>query len=44
MEETNDIEVLRSFLEVPLYNSDAIFKRFLQLPDREIIFRGTRPA
>ena len=43
MEEMNDIKVLEMFLEVPLENPDPIFNFFSKLPNREIVFRGTRP-
>jgi hypothetical protein len=39
----NDIEILKFFLEVPLKNSEPIFKYFLNIPNKEIVFRGERP-
>lgn len=35
---SNDIEVLRSFLEIPLGSADGVFERFLEIPGA--IYRG----
>jgi hypothetical protein len=32
-ENENHIEVLRSFLEIPLGSADGVFDRFLEIPD-----------
>ncbi|MGO8880219.1 MAG: hypothetical protein ACLPVO_01365 [Desulfomonilaceae bacterium] len=37
-ETSNDIEVLRSFLEIPLGSADGVFDRFLEIPGA--IYRG----
>ncbi len=37
-DEANHIEVLRSFLEIPLGGADGVFDRFLEIPDA--IYRG----
>ncbi|MGO8879455.1 MAG: hypothetical protein ACLPVO_01055 [Desulfomonilaceae bacterium] len=48
---TNHIEVLRSFLEIPLGSADCVFDRFLEIPgaiylgqgmERFLYVRGTR--
>jgi hypothetical protein len=51
-ENGNHIEVLRSFLEIPLGSADGVFDRFLQIPgaiyrgeglERFLYIRGARP-
>ena len=37
-EKTNHVEVLRSFLEIPLGSADGVFDRFLEIPGA--IYRG----
>jgi acetylornithine deacetylase/succinyl-diaminopimelate desuccinylase-like protein len=43
MQAVKDTEVPKKFLEVPLDNPDPIFEYFLDLSNREIVFRGERP-
>lgn len=38
---TDDIDVLREFLEIPLGSSDGVFERFAHLPGA--VFRGYKP-
>jgi len=35
---SNDIEILRSFLEIPLGSADGMFDRFMEIPGA--IYRG----
>ncbi len=51
-DKTNHIEVLRSFLEIPLGSADSVFDRFLEIPgaiyrgeglERFLYVRGARP-
>jgi len=51
-DKTNHIEVLRSFLEIPLGSADSVFGRFLEIPgaiyrveglNRFLYVRGARP-
>ena len=48
----NHIEVLRSFLEIPLGSADSVFNRFMEIPgaiyrgeglERFLYVRGARP-
>ncbi|MCL5123916.1 MAG: hypothetical protein M1511_05340 [Deltaproteobacteria bacterium] len=51
-EKTNHIEVLRTFLKIPLGSADGVFDRFLEIPraiyrgeglERFLYVRGARP-
>ena len=33
----NHIEILRSFLEIPLGGADGLFDRFLQIPEQLVV-------
>ncbi|MGC8605463.1 MAG: hypothetical protein ACP5VS_17495 [Desulfomonilaceae bacterium] len=37
-EKSNDIEILRDLLEIPLGSADSVFDRFLEIPGA--IYRG----
>jgi hypothetical protein len=39
----NDFEIIKEFLELPLETSDPIFDKFINLPNMDIVFRGTKP-